>query len=52
MARTRKLSKKLASYTYYRFCRSRYQKYCLQFPRVRESDIVEKIVKEWESFGD
>jgi hypothetical protein len=52
MARTRKLSKKLASYTYHRYVKFRYQKYRLQFPRVRESDIVDKIVKEWESFGD
>ena len=36
---------------YREFSRQKYNKYRHQFPRMRESELVSKIIKEWESFG-
>lgn len=37
---------------YREFSRERYNKYKRQFPRMRESEIVSKIIKEWEAMGE
>lgn len=34
---------------YREFSRQKYTKYKLQYPKMRESEIVSKIIKEWES---
>ena len=34
---------------YREFSRQKYNKYKAQFPRLRESEIVSKIIKEWDS---
>lgn len=34
---------------YREFSRQKYNKYKHQFPRMRESELVNKIIKEWES---
>ena len=34
--------------TYREFSRLKYNKYKHQFPRMRESDIINKIIKDWE----
>ena len=37
---------------YREFSRQKYNKYKQQFPRMRESDIIGKIIKEWEKLDD
>lgn len=37
---------------YREFTRVRFEKYRLQFPRLRESELILKIVKEWEAMDD
>jgi hypothetical protein len=32
---------------YREFTRLKFNKYKLQFPRIRESEIIAKIIKEW-----
>lgn len=34
---------------YRQFSRQKYNKYKAQFPKLRESDIVTKIIKEWDA---
>jgi len=34
---------------YREFSRQKYNKYKHQFPRMRESELVNKIIKEWEA---
>lgn len=34
---------------YREFSRQKYNKYRHQFPRMRESELVSKIIKEWEA---
>ena len=40
------------SKVYRQFSREKYNKYKRQFPRLRESEIVSKIIKEWESLNE
>ena len=42
------LSKVELAKLYREFSRQRYNKYRHQFPRMRESELVAKIIKEWE----
>lgn len=37
---------------YREFTRIKFKKYKLQFPRLRESDIVTKIIREWEAMDE
>lgn len=37
------------SKVYREFSRQKYNKYKHQFPKMRESEIVSKIIKEWDS---
>ena len=37
---------------YREFTRVKYNKYKLQFPRLRESQIVTKILREWEAMNE
>lgn len=34
---------------YREFSRQKYNKYKAQFPKLRESELVSKIIKEWDS---
>ena len=46
------LKKDQLSKLYREFTRQRYTKYKHQFPRMRESELVSKIIKEWEALND
>lgn len=37
---------------YREFSRQKYNKYKHQFPRMRESELVNKIIKEWEGLDN
>lgn len=37
---------------YREFTRVKFKKYKLQFPRLRESQIVTKILREWEAMNE
>lgn len=37
---------------YREFTRIKFQKYRLQFPKVRESELIAKILKEWEAMDE
>ena len=37
---------------YREFTRVKFRKYKLQFPRLRESEIVNKIIREWEAMDE
>lgn len=37
---------------YREFTRVKFTKYKLQFPRIRQSQIVAKIIKEWEAMDE
>lgn len=41
----------LYNIVYRQFSRQRYSKYRHQFPKLRESEIVSKIIKEWDSLN-
>jgi hypothetical protein len=41
--------KEALSKVYREFSRQKYNKYKLQFPKMRESEIVSKIIKEWDT---
>ena len=47
----RELKKEELGKLYKEFSRQKYQKYKHQFPRMRESELVSKIIKEWESLN-
>lgn len=36
---------------YREFSRQKYNKYKHQYPKMRESEIVSKIIREWDSLG-
>jgi hypothetical protein len=44
----RELKKEELAKLYREFSRQKYNKYRHQFPRMRESELVSKIIKEWE----
>jgi hypothetical protein len=48
----RELKKEELGKLYKEFSRQKYQKYKHQFPRMRESELVSKIIKEWESLSN
>ena len=48
----RELKKEELGKLYKEFSRQKYQKYKHQFPRMRESELVSKIIKEWESLNN
>lgn len=37
---------------YREFTRVKFKKYKLQFPRLRESEIITKIIREWEAMDE
>lgn len=37
---------------YREFTRIKFQKYRLQYPKVRESELISKILKEWEAMDE
>jgi hypothetical protein len=37
---------------YREFSRRRYNKYKLQYPRLRESEVINKIIREWEALSE
>ena len=37
---------------YKQFSNQKYEKYRQQFPRMRESDVIAKIIKEWEAMSE
>jgi hypothetical protein len=45
----RQIQKDQMGKLYREFSRQRYNKYKHQFPRMRESEVVAKIIKEWEN---
>ena len=47
----RELKKEELSKLYKEFSRQKYNKYKHQFPRMRESELVAKIIKEWEAMN-
>lgn len=47
----RELKKEDLAKLYREFSRQKYNKYRHQFPRMRESELVSKIIKEWEALG-
>lgn len=47
----RELKKEELAKLYREFSRQKYNKYKHQFPRMRESELVSKIIKEWEAMG-
>jgi hypothetical protein len=49
--RSEQLDKNDLAKLYREFSRQKYNKYRHQFPRMRESELVSKIIKEWEAFG-
>jgi hypothetical protein len=51
MQSEQQLDKNELSKLYREFSRQKYNKYRHQFPRMRESELVSKIIKEWEAFG-
>lgn len=53
MAKTKgKNSKERFAKIYREFTRVKFSKYKLQFPRIRESEIIAKIIKEWEAMDE
>lgn len=53
MAKTKPKGKKERFSKIYReFTRVKFNKYKLQYPRIRESQIVAKIIKEWEAMDE
>lgn len=38
-------------HNYEQFCAEKYKKYRLQFPRMRHSDLINKIIREWEAYS-
>jgi hypothetical protein len=46
---TNELKKEDLAKLYREFSRQKYNKYKHQFPRMRESELISKIIKEWES---
>ena len=44
----RELKKEELAKLYREFSRQKYNKYRHQFPRMRETELVSKIIKEWE----
>lgn len=47
----RELKKVELAKLYREFSRQKYSKYRHQFPRMRESELVSKIIKEWEGLS-
>lgn len=47
----RELKKEELAKLYREFSRQKYNKYRHQFPRMRESELVSKIIKEWEALS-
>lgn len=47
----RELKKEQLAKLYREFSRQKYNKYRHQFPRMRESELVSKIIKEWEALS-
>jgi hypothetical protein len=47
----RELKREELAKLYREFSRQKYNKYRHQFPRMRESELVSKIIKEWEALS-
>ena len=47
-----KEKKRVLHKVYREFSRRKYMKYKLQFPRLRESELINKVIKEWESLTE
>lgn len=48
----REAKKEEMGMVYREFSRQKYNKYKLQFPKMRQSEIITKIIKEWEALND